>query len=266
MLELPELRTLIRSFIEIDMRHRVDKMVTELRLDRQSVLWARSDSATGVVSEKSNLPVFTTSWGEDFEPWHFVKDGLFHWFNIPLRSGEEWKGYDKPSCTYRRSVTLDHALWCEYGRDPVGPRVPFGHTLETIGDQAETYKLLKDNGVRVTLSYYQKDGDTVSVARQLASSFVRRVEIPGTNEVFEFNHLETQLRALHVLREQSGAEEGSSVVEDKERDQFLGLLKSECGVIKAERGPFAAKAAFDLMKYAARILDDSELKLRLASG
>lgn len=257
MVEDPELRAVVRQFILEDARQRVDRMVVGIR---ESIAEAKYHVTPrrkfGVVDSVDELPDPSPSHAKrQWTPLHVEWEGKVEWFDIPLHGDSEWSGFSKVYCTYRKTPYLLHQLWVELSKDPDGPQVPAGYSLEPIGNKQSTHERLTGAGVECQLAYFKPVTESVGLARQYSLAFIQSIRLPG-RELVKFDTLDAQIRFLNAITLESGPDPKRQVGRGNSEDlQFLRKLKARCYATKEENGPFAAKFAFDTYKEVAKYLN-----------
>jgi hypothetical protein len=192
-------------------------------------------------------------------PFHFPWQGKIHWLNLPLHGlDSEWSGYTQDYSTYKRTHQLDYAIWCEFAKDPEGPQVPVGHTLEVIGNKQRVHERILDGGYHCEMAYFLPNDQAMSLARQYSVAFIRSFGLPGQEPV-SFDTLDAQLDLLNQLATESGPSEEFTRRGHSGDKHFLKKLKARCYAIKDSDGPFASRFAFDVYKEVARYIDSEAL-------
>lgn len=249
-----ELLTLIQRTIHADARQRVDRILTSVRSYEDPQV-ARDDFPThGVCRTVEEVPSFRRSHLLDGKPYWFQYGGKVHWWRVPgdgHRNSAPWLITDANS--YHVTPYLQYILWEEYAKDPIGPRVPSGYSLEPIGNKQRDHESLLRAGCVCEYRYYNRLGEVVSVARAYSLGFIDKFSLPG-GEVVSFDTLDEQSRFLRSLASRSEPDRPMISRGDKEHHNFLASLKAQCLAIRDQSGPSHSRAAFEIYKTTAKYL------------
>lgn len=248
-----ELLSLIKRTISDDARQRVERILTQVRHYADPVVDRIGHPVSGVCATVSEIPPFRKSHNIGARPYSFEYEGKVLWFRVPGEHGRTPPWLIGEACTYLQTPYLDYVLWNGYRKDPVGPRVPAGYSLNTIGNRRGDHKVLQDEGCTVVYNYFNRVGDTVSIDRAYSLGFIGAFGVPGQEPV-KFDTLDEQLRFLHQLPSRSEPDLPMISRGNKEDQSFLASLKTQCFSIRDKSGPSHGRAAFEIYKSVAKYL------------
>jgi hypothetical protein len=248
-----ELLTLIQRTISEDARQRVDRILTRLRTYRDPVVDRIGHPTHGVCETVEAVPPFRKSHNIGAHPYSFEYNGQVYWLRIPGDHGSTPPWLLGPECTYNHTAYLDYVLWKGYQKDPIGPRVPHGYSLEALGNKRGDHKFLMEEGCTVTYKYFLRHGEIASIDRAYSLGFISTFGLPGQEPV-DFDSLDEQLRFLHSLPSHSEPDRPMISRGNKEDQTFLASLKTQCLAIRDKSGPSHSRAAFEIYKSVAKYL------------
>lgn len=249
-----DLMAFIQRVISDDASQRIDRILTGLRTYNDPGVIRDDFPSGGVCHSVSEIPAFRKAQITGRRPYYFQYGGRIHWMSVSVAQGcVEPPWYGMPYTSYRQTPYLDYVLWKEYTKDPIGPRVPAGYTLETIGNKRGDHKLLQDHGCYCNYKYLRHNGDTVGLDRAYSQGFIYEFGLPE-QETVVFASLDDQIKFLQSLSSNGEPVSPINGRGNQEHAKFLTSLKAECLAIRDRSGPSHGRAAFEVYKTVAKYL------------
>jgi hypothetical protein len=248
-----------REFILRDMDQRLQPIMTSLKTPGTigaQYTECTSDQVKGVFRGQVTtdvLPRMMNRYGESLPVLHhyLIEDDVTVWFAHPMTNEcfDKWHGFQPSIRRFGITDGLVREMWKRFDAPsslPYGD-VP-GFEFSRISDRTADFRYLNERGFGVVLGLYRKFDDTMSYQRQVESSFILQVRLPGSETSRDLLDIEDVLAAVREIDDLLAAGVHSHtenpVPLGKDDSHFVQWLGEQAFLIKTEFGKDAGDRAF----------------------